>query len=156
MKTLGFYAMLFLVLGTLALAPGANDAPAAKQFTTKFVLTTLKDGKRASLATPTLVTNEGQEGTFLVGNEVPVDADGKESLSYGITARVKVRQLAPDKLRVSLYAGHSELDGQAGSNFVIREQGAHCVRTVKPGETIEFDLGGGRTAAVSVNPTVNP
>src|SRR5439155_6981286 len=122
------------------------------QFTSSFVLTALKDGKRTVLASPNLITNDGQEGTFFSGGEVPVDAHAKEvqSLSFGIKAQIKVRQLAADKLRVSMYAGHSELDAGAESDFLIREQGVHCVRTVKPGEKIEIDLGEGRHVAVTV------
>ena len=55
-------------------------------------------------------------------------------------------------MRVSMYAGQSELDAQGESNFTVRESGVHCVRTVKPGEKIELDLGSGRKVTVSVVP----
>ena len=157
MKTFGLCGILFVVMGALLLARAAAAPPATKQFTTSFVLTGIKDGKPTVLAEPTLMTHEGQEGTFVSGGEVPVDTDAKEILSFGLTARIKVRQLAADKLRVSMYAGHGELDPQADSNFLIRERGVHCVRTVKPGEKIELDLGEGRRVAVTVRPVVvNP
>ena len=150
MRTIGLCAVLFVVV--CALAGAAAIPPGGKQFTTSFVLTAMKDGKRIVLGEPTLVTNEGQEGTFLSGGEAPVDKDGKEFLSFGTNARIKVRQEAPDKLRVSMYAGYGDLDAQGESNFVIREQGVYCVRTVKPGEKIDIDLGGGRAVGFTVNP----
>ena len=154
MKAIGLCAVLLLAVCTLALARAAAVAPAIKQFTTAFVLTSMKDGKRIELARPNLLTNDGQEGAFVSGGEVPVDADAKDVLSFGIKAQIKVRELAPDKLRVLMYAGHSELDAQGDSNFSIREQGVRCVRTVKPGEKIEIDLDEGRHVAVTVNPVV--
>ena len=152
MKTLTVCAALFVAAGALAYARAAAVAPAATQFMTQFRLTALKDGKRTVLAEPNVVTEQGRQGAFFTGGEVPVDAEGKEVLPFGITSRVKVREEAADKLRVSMYLGYSQLDTQSASNFVIREQGVYCVRTVKPDEKVELDLGEGLIAAFSVKP----
>lgn len=151
MKTLGLGAVLLVTV--CALVRAAAVAPAGNQFTTAFVLTAMEDGKRIVVAEPTLVTDEGQEGEFFSGEDAPVDKDGKESLPFGITARIKVYQETHDRLRVSMYASQSDLDMRAPSSFLIRERGVHCVRTVKPGEKVEIDLGEGRTAAFTVSLT---
>src|SRR4051794_16903623 len=85
MKTLALSCVLLVAAGTLSLARAA-DAPAGKQqFTTSFVVTATKDGKRTTLAEPAITTNDGEEGTFLAGGEVPIDPDGKELLPFGVT-----------------------------------------------------------------------
>jgi Flp pilus assembly secretin CpaC len=160
---------VFCAAGAIALvaaaglvAPKVFAAPASAptQFSTAVVMTELKDGQPVVVAQPHLITNEGQEGSFLAGGEAPVGDGTNDVVPFGVQARVKVRQIAATQLRVSLHASHSNLDTQGGAggtgNFVIREIGVRCVKTIKPGEKIEVDLGDGRTMVATVKPVSAP
>ena len=155
MRILAFCAVLSLAIGSFATdlqsAPEAVPAkPAAKQFVAKFVVSETVGGKRKIVAEPTIIANDGQEATFLSGGEVPVGDGTNDALTFGLRTRIKVHEVASDKLRVSMYAGQSDLERGEG-DFLIRESGVHCVRTVKPGETIELAIGAGWKAAVTIS-----
>jgi Flp pilus assembly secretin CpaC len=160
MKALAITAALLVGIGSLALAKAAAEAPGRTQFATRIVITEMRNGKAVVLAEPHLLTIEGQEGASLSGGEVPTNVNPIETLSFGLSARVKVRELPDGKLRVSIYAGQSNLDERAGQlggaseSVVVREQGVHCVRTIAAGEKIELELDAGRKVTATIQPVV--
>ena len=130
----------------------ANPAPAAKQFAAKFVISQTKDGKTKVIAEPTLIALEGTEATYLAGGEVPVDPAHGEFLQFGTQARLRVREIAANRLRVSIYAGQSDVEPvKPDGDVIIRESGVHYVKTVTPGEKFEIELGSDRKAVVTVS-----
>lgn len=144
--------VLLIVIGLLAVRLRACGAPAApKAFLTTIVMTQVKDGHTTVVAEPNVTTYDSQEATVLAGGEA-VDPETKQNIPHGIQARVRVRELAPDKLRLSMHVSVGDLDAQDDSSFVIREWGVHCVRTLAPGEKIEIDLDADRKVIVSVMP----
>jgi Flp pilus assembly secretin CpaC len=142
-----------VLLAAAALSAGPAPKVTETQFLARFVMTGPKDGKPTVLAQPMLITTDGQEADFLAGGEVPVDVGGAEPehFSCGVGARLKVHTLAPDRLRVSVRFRFSDLDAQHQGDVVIRESAVRCVKSVRPGEPFEVDLGGGRKVKTTVN-----
>ncbi len=152
MRTAITCIVALVAIGLMALRLAAAGAPSApKAFLTTIVMTEVRDGRQVIVAEPNVTTRDGEEGTFLAGGEA-VDAETKRYIPHGIQARVKVREIVPGKLRLSLYAGLGDLDAQGESSFLVREWGVHCVRTLAPGEKIEIDLGPDRKVTVTIRP----
>jgi hypothetical protein len=154
MKTL-ILAVIVSLVGLALIGPhsavSANPAAAAKQFAAKLVISQTKEGKTKVIAEPTLIALEGQDAAYLSGGEVPVDPAHGEFLEFGTKARVRVREIAPNRLRVAIYAGQSDVEPLKDGDVIIRETGVHYVKTVAPGERFEIELGTDRKAVVTIS-----
>lgn len=118
------------------------------------IISEFRDGQWTIVAQPTVAVPDGMEGTLQAGGEA-MDAETQRRIPYGIQARIRVREIEAGKLRLSMHVSQGTLDETEDSSFVIREWSLHCVRTIAPGEQVEFELGSDRKVAVRLSP-VNP
>jgi hypothetical protein len=130
-----------------AVVPSAISSPVAaatgNRFVTTLVLTESKGDKETVVAEPTLTAADGEQASYFSGGDAPVGDRTADTVPFGNEVRVKVRELAPDQLRVSMYALQSEIVNHGNPNYEIYEKAVRCVRTVKPGEKIEATLRSG-------------
>lgn len=139
------------MLALLAVGLVAAVAPSTKEFMVTIEVSENRDGKWTRVAEPSVVVEEGQEGTYIAGGEVR-DPLTNRMLPYGIEARCKVLETDAGTLRLSMSITCGDLDTQGESSFVIREWSMHCVRTFVPGEPVEIDVGANRKARVLIRP----
>ena len=141
---------------SVTLCVHAAPPAAPRAFTANVRLSEMKDGTRTVVSQPTLTTEDGSETGFLAGGQMMADLGHGEAIEFGFGVRLTIHAIAPDRLRVLLYASHGEIDPAVAQEPAaarcgrVRESGVHCVRDVAPGEPITVDLDGGRRVEMTV------
>ena len=119
----------------------------------KVVLTETRDGKAVKWAEPTLLlARDGQRASYLAGGELPVDLGKIDYIEFGTRADIAVHEIAADQLRVCAWFNISSVETKSDDSFTIPESGVRLIKTIKPGESVEADLPGGRHVKVTVTP----
>jgi Flp pilus assembly secretin CpaC len=148
-----------LVLAGHAARSTAATKAELKLFTVQLFVSETQGSQTRQLAAPVLMTRDGEASSFLAGGELPdpvkvsqAKAD-IEYIPYGIQAHFTVREIAVDQLHVSLGVSEGVLSYDKNGEATVRQIGARCFRTVRPGDAIVLDMGQGLSAKVIVTPT---
>jgi RNA polymerase sigma factor (sigma-70 family) len=114
-----------------------------------------KEGKGKLLAAPTLLVVEGEEAYFFSGGEVaiPGDPTGTDSLAFGVSVRIKVKEVGDRRMRLETVLERTALNPNAHKGTETHGSIIRSVAIVKLGETItlrEMDDGTGQQHWVRV------
>ncbi|HZZ44427.1 MAG TPA: hypothetical protein VFE58_15940 [Tepidisphaeraceae bacterium] len=151
MKTTLLCLALAITMISFALQQSLASSPPAKKFHLEITFTGIK-GLDHPLP---LNVPDGKPATFQAGSEIPDDAGDLQYIFVGVEGKIRVHELSPDQWRVSISATQSDhADAiKDPSNILIPVSGIHCLRTIKPGETIDLDLGSGHKITFKISST---